>query len=124
MGVERINELGCPSWRKFSPELAPDDVIGSLYVHGLPLPSHRRLALMCVTVHLLTASLRPVGAVGVYYGGQLLVKDAVTRPVPCSANPRWGQWLTFDDLLFSNVPRVRVLHQLTTPLAPRGVIEH
>lgn len=76
MGVERINELGCPSWRKFSPDLAPDDVIGSLYVH-----------------------------VGVYYGGQLLVKDAVTKPVPCSANPRWGQWLTFDDLLFSNVPR-------------------
>ncbi len=56
MGVERINELGCPSWRKFSPELAPDDVIGSLYVHGLPLPSHRRRALMCVTAHLLTAS--------------------------------------------------------------------
>jgi hypothetical protein len=60
-----------------------------------------------------------VGAVGVYYGGQLLVKDAVTKPVPCSANPRWGQWLTFDDLLFSNVPRVRVHHHSTRPLFAR-----
>lgn len=56
MGVERINELGCPSWRKFSPDLAPDDVIGSLYVHGSPLPSHRHRALLCVCDgHLLTA---------------------------------------------------------------------
>lgn len=47
------------------------------------------------------------------------MKDAVTKPVPCSANPRWGQWLTFDDLLFSNVPRVRVHHHSTRPLFAR-----
>lgn len=41
-----------------------------------------------------------------YYGGLLLGPEVSTKPVPCSTNPRWDQWINFDDLYISNIPRV------------------
>ncbi|KAL9654688.1 hypothetical protein ABK040_006750 [Willaertia magna] len=40
-----------------------------------------------------------------YHGGTLLTRPKITKLVPFNRSPRWNQFITFDDILISDIPR-------------------